>query len=217
MPIGAARNASAVYWFRVRKKGYFVLPIWCAGGWSTAGASGRGGCVAPKSNCPGRWRFGPDVWGRGSPDILRVSHFSLNSPIYITIILYWQDRKITDGPPRNFESKRRSIRDPTRQNRPCWSLFRSTGITRRVGKANGSGRSLPSGRPDDRLRVPTIRLSTVGTARSFGKPSGARLCPLRCCLAALFVPAFFVVVQRFEEWCAGKGRTMSKPDVLRSW
>ena len=46
-------------------------------------------------------------------------------------------------------------------------LFMRRGLTaRRVGKANGSGRSLPSGRPDDRLRVPTFRATArVGTAR----------------------------------------------------
>jgi len=34
------------------------------------------------------------------------------------------------------------------------------------------------------------------------------------CLAVLFVPTFFVVVQRFETWL--KRRKMPKPELVRS-
>jgi hydrophobic/amphiphilic exporter-1 (mainly G- bacteria), HAE1 family len=35
------------------------------------------------------------------------------------------------------------------------------------------------------------------------------------CLAVLFVPTFFVVIQRFENWLAERGRKTSNPQTIR--
>ncbi len=35
------------------------------------------------------------------------------------------------------------------------------------------------------------------------------------CLAVLFVPTFFVVIQRFENWLAERGRKASNPQTIR--